>query len=101
KLTEFITEEQGPEKAGAFLVESLHKKPSVRGLDRLIEFRADGHLPAASSDDILKAVTARLLARQTGYRCSLCGFSGQVHHWQCPSCRHWDTTRTVKGVLGE
>jgi len=101
KLTEFITEEQGPEKAGAFLVESLHKKPSVRGLDRLIEFRADGHLPAASSDDILKAVTARLLARQPGYRCSHCGFSGQVHHWQCPSCRHWDTTRKVKGVLGE
>ncbi len=101
KLTEFISREQGPREAGEFLVEALHKKPSVRGLDRLIEFRAEGHLPAETSDDILKAVTSRLMARQPGYRCSHCGFSGQTHHWQCPSCRNWDTTRTIQGVLGE
>ena len=101
KLTEFISQEKGPQEAGRFLVEALHRKPSVRGLDRLIEFRADGHLPAETSDDILKAVTSRLMARQPGYRCSHCGFSGQTHHWQCPSCRNWDTTRTIQGVLGE
>jgi len=101
KLTEFVSSEEGPEAAGKYLVEALHTKPSVRGLDRLIEFRAAGHLPAETSDDILKAVTARLMAKQPGYRCSHCGFSGQTHHWQCPSCRNWDTTRTVQGVLGE
>jgi lipopolysaccharide biosynthesis regulator YciM len=101
KLTDFISQDQGPHAAGAFLVEALHKKPSVRGLDRLIEYRAAGYLPAETSDDILKAVTARLMARQPGYRCTHCGFSGQSHHWQCPSCRQWGTTRTVQGVLGE
>lgn len=101
KLTEFISEEKGPEEAGKFLVEALHKKPSVRGLDRLIEYRAAGHLPSGSSDDILKAVTARLMVKQPGYRCSNCGFSGSNHHWQCPSCRRWNTTRTIQGVLGE
>lgn len=101
KMTDLIGQEQGPHEAGAFLVEALHKKPSVRGLDRLIRFRVDGHLPAETSDDILKAVTSRLMARQPGYRCSHCGFSGQTHHWQCPSCRNWDTTRTIQGVLGE
>ena len=73
----------------------------ARGLDRLIELRADGHLQAEASDDILKAVTARLLSRQPAYRCKNCGFSGQTHHWQCPSCRHWSTTRKIQGVLGE
>lgn len=101
KLTDFIAEEQGPPAAASFLVESLNRKPSVRGLNRLIEFRAAGHLPAETSDDILKAVTERLLARQAGYRCSHCGFSGQTHHWQCPSCRQWDSTRRIQGVLGE
>jgi len=101
KLTDCVSKEQGPREAAAFLVDALHRKPSVRGLDRLIGFRADGHLPAESSDDVLKTVTARLLARQPGYRCSHCGFSGQVHHWQCPSCRNWDTTRTIQDVLGE
>ena len=101
KMAELISQDQGPQEAGAFLVEALHKKPSVRGLDRLIRFRVDGHLPAETSDDILKAVTSRLLAQQPGYRCSHCGFSGQTHHWQCPGCRKWDTTRTIQGVLGE
>lgn len=101
KLTDFISQEAGPEAAGAFLVDALHKKPSVRGLDRLIEYRAAGYLPAETSDDILKALTSRLMARQPGYRCTHCGFSGQSHHWQCPGCRQWGTTRTIQGVLGE
>lgn len=101
KLTDFMAGEQGPKRAGSFLVEALQHKPSVRGLDRLIELRAEGHLPAASSDDILKAVATRLMEHQPRYQCAHCGFSGQAHHWQCPSCRQWSTTRIVHGVLGE
>jgi len=101
KLTDCISQEQGPRQAAAFLVKALHRKPSVRGLDRLASFRDEGHLPARTIDDILKVITSGLLARQPDYRCSHCGFSGQVHHWQCPSCRNWDTTRTIQDVLGE
>ncbi|MBT8038882.1 MAG: lipopolysaccharide assembly protein LapB [Xanthomonadales bacterium] len=101
KLADHLGEEQGGDAAGRFLVDTLTAKPSVRGLDRLIELKADGHLRADDSDDILKAVTARLLARQPAYRCVHCGFSGQSHHWQCPSCRHWSTTKKIQGVLGE
>ena len=87
--------------AGRFLVETLTAKPSVRGLDRLVELKADGHLQAEASDEILKAVTERLMSRQPSYRCKHCGFSGQTHHWQCPSCRNWSTTKKIHGVLGE
>ena len=101
KLADFLGEEQGGEAAGRFLVETLTAKPSVRGLNRLIELRADGHLQAEASDEILKAVTERVMSRQPAYRCNHCGFSGQTHHWQCPSCRHWSTTKKIPGVLGE
>jgi lipopolysaccharide biosynthesis regulator YciM len=101
KLTDLLMAEKGAAEATRFLANSLNSKPSVRGLDRLFELRSAGHLPAESSDDILKAVSTRLLARQPSYRCSHCGFSGQTHHWQCPSCRHWDTTQIIHGVLGE
>ena len=37
KLSEFIAREQGGDAAGRYLVETLTAKPSVRGLDRLIE----------------------------------------------------------------
>ncbi len=101
KLTDLLMDEQGAAQATEFLANSLNAKPSVRGLDRLFELRSAGYLPAGSGDDILKAVSTRLLARQPSYRCSHCGFSGQTHHWQCPSCRHWDTTQIIHGVLGE
>lgn len=101
KLADRLGEEQGGEAAGRFLIETLANKPSVRGLDRLIELRAGGFLKAEASDDILKAVTARLMARQPTYRCKHCGFSGQTHHWQCPSCRRWSTTKKIQGVMGE
>jgi len=101
KLTDFLAEEEGGEAAGRYLVETLTSKPSVRGLDYLIDLKADGHLDAESSDDILKAVAARLMSRQPDYRCHNCGFGGHSHHWQCPSCRKWSTTKKIHGVLGE
>ena len=101
KLTDFIARDQGDKEAGRYLIEKLSSKPSVRGLDHLIDLSKDGHLPAGSGDDILKAVTSRLLQREPRYRCSHCGFSGTTHHWQCPSCRRWSTTKTIHGVLGE
>jgi len=101
KLTDLIAEEKGEDEAGKYLVEAMAANPSVRGLDRLIELKAEGHLEAESSDSILKAVTARLLSRQPGYRCNHCGFSGQTHYWLCPSCKNWGTSKTIHGVLGE
>ena len=37
----------------------------------------------------------KIAAASPRYRCNVCGFSGNVLYWQCPSCRSWDTTRPV------
>ncbi len=101
KLTDYLAREKGAAAAGRYLVEILTSKPSVRGLDHLIDLKAEGYLDAESSDDILKAVAARLMSKQPEYRCHNCGFGGNSHHWQCPSCRKWSTTKKIHGVLGE
>jgi lipopolysaccharide biosynthesis regulator YciM len=101
KLTDFLAEEKGGTAAGQYLIETLTSKPSVRGLDHLIDLKADGYLDAESSDDILKVVAARLMSKQPEYRCHHCGFGGHSHHWQCPGCRNWSTTKKIHGVLGE
>ncbi|NNC55281.1 MAG: hypothetical protein HKO07_06140, partial [Pseudomonadales bacterium] len=28
-------------------------------------------------------------------RCIECGFAGQQMHWRCPSCKTWESMRTV------
>ncbi|MGD9387605.1 MAG: hypothetical protein PVI87_05200, partial [Gammaproteobacteria bacterium] len=37
----------------------------------------------------------RIARASPRYRCNVCGFSGNVLYWQCPSCRTWGATRPV------
>ena len=99
--TAVIREEQGIEAATRYLAEALTRRPSVNGLDRLIELKLEGGPETESGDEILRAVAQKLLARQPSYRCTHCGYAGHSHHWQCPSCKNWSTTRVIRGVLGE
>jgi lipopolysaccharide biosynthesis regulator YciM len=99
--TEVIREDQGIAAATHYLAEALTRRPSVKGLDRLIELKLEGGPETESGDEILRAVAQRLLARQPSYRCTNCGYAGHSHHWLCPSCKHWSTTRIIRGVLGE
>jgi len=99
--TNVIREEQGLEAATRYLAEALTLRPSVKGLDHLIELKLEGGPETESGDEILRAVAQKLLARQPSYRCTHCGYAGHSHHWQCPSCKNWSTTRIIRGVLGE
>jgi len=100
-LTGVIREEQGLEAATHYLAEALTHRPSVKGLDYLIKLKLEGGPETESGDEILRAVAQKLLARQSSYRCTHCGYAGHSHHWQCPSCKSWNTTRIIRGVLGE
>jgi lipopolysaccharide biosynthesis regulator YciM len=100
-LTAVMRSEQGLEAATHYLAEALTRRPSVKGLDYLIELKLEGGPETESGDEILRAVAQKLLARQPSYRCTHCGYAGHSHHWQCPSCKNWSTTRIIRGVLGE
>jgi lipopolysaccharide biosynthesis regulator YciM len=101
KKASILEREQGRDAAAAFLAGELSASPSVRGLDKLMELRnASSETPEATSL-ALHDITRELLATQPAWRCRHCGFSGQAHHWQCPSCKQWSTTRLIRGVLGE
>jgi lipopolysaccharide biosynthesis regulator YciM len=100
-LTGVMRKEQGLDAATRYLAEALTRRPSVQGLDYLIQLKLEGGPEIESGDEILRAVAQKLLARQPSYRCTHCGYAGHSHHWQCPSCKKWSTTRIIRGVLGE
>ena len=97
-----IRADRDPGSAIDFLLEHLQRRPTARGLYQLLELmHRHGHQIDEISPELLRNLMHRLLADQPRFRCGQCGFSGHTWHWQCPSCREWETTRPVIGVLGE
>lgn len=97
-----IRADNDPASAIDFLLEHLQKRATARGLYQLLELmHRHGHRIDEINPELLRNLMHRLVADQPRFRCRQCGFSGHTWHWQCPSCREWETTRPVIGVLGE
>lgn len=101
-LAERVNERQGINAAATFIIEELKKRPSIRGFNRLIDFHIQqgGH-SVRESLTILRGLTGQLERSKPVYQCQQCGFEGRTLHWQCPSCREWDSTRPIQGLEGE
>jgi len=101
-LTGLISEREGENAAIRFISDELKNRPTVKGVDKLIEYaleRSEGetheHLKT------IKELTGQLIEGKAMYKCNSCGFDAKLLHWQCPGCKHWDTVKPVFGVTGE
>lgn len=101
-LTCLIEETRGEKEAINFISQELKRSPSVRGVDKLIEYvlgMADGEI--RENLQTIKEMTEELLNNSPVYKCNHCGFDAKLLHWHCPSCKHWSTIKPVFGVAGE
>lgn len=97
-----IQRRDGNEAAEIYITEQLRRRPSVRGLDRLIEVHlSDSEESLRENLMILRDLTQKLLENKAIYDCVRCGFKGRSMHWQCPGCKSWHTMKPVHGVEGE
>ena len=101
-LTELIAEREGENAAIRFISDELKNRPTVKGVDKLIEYaleRSEGetheHLKT------IKDLMGQLIEGRAMYKCNSCGFDAKLLHWQCPGCKCWDTVKPVFGVVGE
>lgn len=95
--------QRGDERAASErIVAFLRERPSVRGLDHLIELHlANSRGEARDNLLILKELTRRLLEEKLPYRCGHCGFKAKTLQWHCPSCKKWASIRPIQGIIGE
>jgi len=101
-LAEQILRNDGEPEAVAYLTEQLSRRPSVRGLNRLIELNLSaGPKPTGDELRVLHGLFDELLRDKPIYRCGQCGFNGKTLHWHCPSCRSWASVKPIHGVEGE
>jgi len=101
-LADIMSEAEGRESAARFIATEMGKRPSVRGLSRFIDLHLSGSEGDAHDNLlILKNMTDQLLENKPVYQCLGCGFYGKMLHWQCPSCKQWNTIKPIHGVEGE
>ena len=101
-LTRLIEETRGEKEAIKFISQELKRQPSVRGVDKLIEYvleMANGEI--RENLQTIKEMTGELLINSPVYKCHHCGFDAKLLHWHCPSCKQWSTIKPVFGVAGE
>ena len=97
-LAELTRLEAGESAAAEEMLTSLEKRPSIKGVSRLIELQiaaSSGEMRRTLTD--INSVVNRLIKRQAPYRCVQCGFQAKKLHWQCPTCRHWSSVKPVQG----
>ncbi len=101
-VAEDIRQSEGNAVAGEFLSTQLAKRPSLRGLSRLISLQMDATDGKARDNlDLLQVLVNRLVAERPVYRCIHCGFGGRQLHWFCPGCKCWGTMKTINGPRDE
>lgn len=101
-LTERIQQQKSEADAAAFIGKQLALRPSLRGLGHFLNLHVDSTQGRARENlFLLKNLIDQLIASRPHYRCNNCGFSGNQLHWLCPSCKRWDSVRSVKGIEGE
>jgi lipopolysaccharide biosynthesis regulator YciM len=94
--------EHSEQHAVDFLLDQLARRPTVRSLEYLMTLLNQQNVSLDQvGPELIRELMQRLLEGQPRYRCRHCGFSGNAYHWLCPSCRRWNTTRAISGVLGE
>ncbi len=97
-LADSVRRRDGVDAAETFVAEWLHRRPSVQGLQYLIDLHLAEAEPSAQGDlQLLKGIIGVLAEQQQGYVCSQCGFRVKLLHWQCPGCKRWNTVRPLPG----
>ncbi|MDX1668041.1 MAG: lipopolysaccharide assembly protein LapB [Limnobacter sp.] len=92
-LVQAVEKVQGVNAAFDLLRNEVRSRPSLLGLDRLLERQLRGVLDDERTKDLqlIRELIARHTQRLERYRCQSCGFQAKQFYWQCPGCASWDS----------
>lgn len=83
----------------AHLSRYLQEEPSWIGFYHMLDLAASAQQSGLTGPlDSLRLSLAEIMQREPLYLCGHCGFSGRYLHWQCPSCRQWNTIAPVRDI---
>ncbi|GAA5233474.1 lipopolysaccharide assembly protein LapB [Verticiella sediminum] len=100
-----LNADRGVGAAWVFARQALKKRPSLLGLDRLLQAQLQrplGEAPERGADErdewisdedaaLVRSLINRHTQRLGRYACRACGFRAKRFYWQCPGCNAWET----------
>lgn len=93
---------KGDAVAADFIASELKRRPSLRGLAKLVELHLDSSSGRAKENlGILQLLIEPLMQSKPQYQCQHCGFSGKRLHWLCPGCKQWGQVKAIRGAEGD
>ena len=101
KLADYYILQEDNDEALKKILDKLSRSPSLSGIDKMLSISLSDH--QHGHDESLKNIkltTENLLEQQPGYQCNQCGFEAKQLHWQCPSCKEWNTIKPLYGLMG-
>jgi lipopolysaccharide assembly protein B len=100
KHCQALLEQGHTEQALEFITDSLKRQPTIRGFSFLLQLMGSQN---KNTQDVLnqidKLVTS-YIATKPDFQCQHCGFTSYTIYWNCPSCKHWETTVPSRGLDG-
>ncbi|MFT5693493.1 MAG: lipopolysaccharide biosynthesis regulator YciM [Oceanicoccus sp.] len=101
-LVEDLQLRKGDGAAVEFLGAELKRRPSLRGLAKLVELHMTHSTGPAKNDlGLLQLLIQQLTSNKAQYQCQHCGFSGKHIHWLCPGCKEWGKIKPIRGAEGD
>ena len=99
-FADHLRQQDGDAQAEEYLMDYLHRHPSLRGLGHLIDMQ----LGTSSGEEYrcltgIKNIIDKLLENNPLYICNHCGFSAKTLHWHCPSCKWWNSIKPVQNSM--
>lgn len=102
KYSEYIEQNEGADKALAFILKSLEQKPNIRAFVQLLdlESKSTDSQQAAAQFIKIKGLVSRYLDTKPSFECRNCGLATRQHYWLCPSCQSWGNARPAMSLDG-
>ena len=73
----------------------MQNYPSLMILEDYLEHRLKTEFDVRGDLSQVRDAIHHMFDEKIKYRCTHCGFNGKTLHWQCPSCKKWDTFKSL------
>ncbi len=95
-VARLLRSEKGDEEALFFLGDELAKRPSLLGIQYMLELDLPSSMAYTKHLSLVKKSLDKLLVNKPVYKCGHCGFTGVDMHWCCPSCKTWASIKPIQ-----